>query len=366
MIPIYNSDIKKYTKEAINAIHSGWISNIGEYVELSTKKLCDVLQCSYSILVSNGTCATHCLFLALKFKYPEIKKIYVPNNAYVAAWNSVLMEYTADKIEVMKMNIDTWNIETSEEYIHTLDRGAAVLIVHNLGNIINVPRLKKVRPDLIFIEDNCEGVFGQYDTIYSGTSSLCSSVSFYGNKILTTGEGGAFITNHKDVYDYIKKVYSQGMSETRYLHDVHGYNYRMTNIEAAFLYEQLNDIDTILENKRRIFDTYEVLLQPLIKEGKIKLSQKEEGTKPADWIFALRLVGNTKSIQETSDYFKSKKIDIRPFFYPIHKHKHLSSIVNNDEVSELLNKEIIMIPSSPTITVEEQTYIVVVIGLFLT
>jgi perosamine synthetase len=70
-------------------------------------------------------------------------------------------------------------------------------------------------------------------------------LSFYGNKIITTGEGGAFLTNEQNVYEYIKKVYSQGMSNIRYLHNVHAYNYRMTNIQAAFLYDQLNDIDSI-------------------------------------------------------------------------------------------------------------------------
>jgi perosamine synthetase len=364
MINIYNPDVVKYNAEAIKAVNSGWISNIGEYVELATKKLCEVLNCKYSILVSNGTCATHCLFLAIKFKYPEIKKIYVPNNAYVAAWNAALMSYDVENLEVMKMNVDTWNIETEDDYIKTLDTNSAVLIVHNLGNIVNVPKLKSIRPDLIFVEDNCEGLFGKYNDIYSGTSEdiLCSSMSFYGNKIITTGEGGAFITSHKDLYDHIKKVYSQGMSSTRYLHDVHAYNYRMTNIEAAFLYAQLNDIDHILENKNRIFKNYETLLTPLIEKGKISLFKKEQNTTNANWIFAIRIIGNTRTIEETTLLFKSKNIDIRPFFYPIHKHGHLTSIVNNDAVSELLNREIIMIPSSPTITYEEQKYIVDVIG----
>ena len=104
----------------------------------------------------------------------------------------------------------------------------------------------------------------------------------------------------------------------------------------------------------------------MIEEGKIKLFQKEDHTIHANWIFAIRIVGNTHTIEETTEFFKHKNIDIRPFFYPIHKHGHLSSITNNDAVSELLNKEIIMIPSSPSITLEEQRYIVEVIGLFST
>jgi perosamine synthetase len=367
MINIYEPNIKKYSENAIEAIKSGWISNHGEYIDLSTKKLCNFLNCKYSILLSNGTCATHCLFLSIKYKYPKITKIYVPNNAYVAAWNSTLMVYNIEQIEVMKMNLDTWNIETDEDYIKSLDEKSAVLIVHNLGNIINVPRLKKIRPDLIFVEDNCEGILGKYNGIYSGTgdSTLCSSVSFYGNKNITTGEGGAFITNHADIYEHIKKVYSQGMSSVRYLHDVHAYNYRMTNVQAAFLYEQLNDIDNIFANKKQIFENYEILFKDLINNRKILLFKKEEHTENANWIFSIRIIENRKSIEETTEFFKINNVDIRPFFYPINKHRHLTSIKNNDEISFLLNKEIIMIPSSPTITIVEQQQVVNVVNMFL-
>jgi perosamine synthetase len=367
MINIYEPNIKKYSEKAIDAIKSGWISNHGEYIELSTKKMCDFFNCKYSILLSNGTCATHCLFLSIKYKYPEITKIYVPNNAYVAAWNSTLMVYNIEQIEVMKMNIHTWNIETDENYIKSLDGNSAVLIVHNLGNIINVPRLKKIRPDLIFVEDNCEGMLGKYEGINSGTSdsTLCSSVSFYGNKNITTGEGGAFITNHMDVYEHIKKVYSQGMSSVRYLHDVPAYNYRMTNVQAAFLYEQLGDIDNIIANKKQIFDNYELFFKPLIDSGKVVLFKKEENTESANWIFAIRIIGKIISIEETTDFFKKNNVDIRPFFYPINKHGHLTSIKNNDEISFLLNKEIIMIPSSPNITLIEQQEVVNAVNLFL-
>ena len=367
MISIYDPSIKKYSSSALRAVESGWISNHGEFIVKSTALLNEKVGSKYCILMANGTCATHCLFLSLKHKHPSIEKIYVPNNAYVAAYNTALMVYPLSQLQVMKMNLSTWNIETDEEYIKTLDTNSAVLIVHNLGNIINVPRLKRLRPDLVFVEDNCEGMFGKYETIYSGTSddTLCSSASFYGNKIITSGEGGAFLTNHKDVYEHILQVYSQGMSTTRYLHDVHAYNYRMTNIEAAFLNDQLLDIDSILANKRTIFKTYKDLLAPFVQTGKIALFELEKETYAADWIFALRIIGNRYSIEETSAFFKKHSVDIRPFFYPIHHHAHLSSIDNTDESSILLNKEVIMVPSSPEISLEQQTHVVQTIQLFL-
>lgn len=188
MISIYKPNIKKYTQSSLNAIEDCWISNHGKFIDLANDKLKEYTKSEYSILMANGTCATHCLFLSLKFKYPDLKKIYVSNNCYVAAWNAALMEYKINELEVMKMDIDTWNIDTNEEYIKSLQENSAVLIVHNLGNIINVPKLKRLRPDLIFIEDNCEGMFGKYEETFSGMSesSLCSSCSFYGNKIITT------------------------------------------------------------------------------------------------------------------------------------------------------------------------------------
>lgn len=368
MINIYEPNIKRYTTSALEAIKDGWISNHGKFVELANNKLKEITKTKYSILMSNGTCATHCLFLALKYKYSNIDTIYVPNNCYVAAWNALLMEYKIKQLKVMTMNMETWNINTDEKYIQSLEKNSAVLIVHNLGNIINVPRLKRIRPDLIFVEDNCEGMFGKYEDYYSGMSdsSLCSSCSFYGNKIITTGEGGAFFTQDEDVYNYIKSVYSQGMSQTRYLHNLHAYNYRMTNIQAGFLYDQLNDIESILKNKYKIFKHYNTLLNNLVKLEKIKLIKHEKNTIYSAWIYAMRIVDNTKTIKETIQFFKDNNIDIRPFFYPINAHNHLKYIKNNDETSYVLNKEIIMIPSSPTITYKEQKHVVDVIYEFIT
>ncbi len=169
MISIYNPNISDYIKSAKEAIESGWISNHGIFIEKATNKLKKILNCKNIILMNNGTCATHCLFISLKYKYPHLKKIYIPNNCYVAAWNTLFDEYDKNMVEVMKMDINTWNIDTSEECIKSLEKNAAVLIVHNLGNIVNVPKLKKIRPDLIFVEDCCEGLFGKYENIYTGS-----------------------------------------------------------------------------------------------------------------------------------------------------------------------------------------------------
>ncbi len=365
-ICIYEPYLKNYKKSALDAIESEWISNHGKYIKLATDKLSEYLNVPYVILMANGTCATHCLFISLKYKYPNIKKIYLPNNVYVAVYNCCFMEYSKENIEIMNINENTWNMEESDEYILSLEPESAIVIVHNLGNIINVDRIKELRPDIILLEDNCEGLFGKYNGKYTGTSNsiLCSSISFYGNKTITTGEGGAFLTQDVDLYNYIKKVYSQGMSDRRYVHDTHAYNYRMTNIQAAFLYDQLNDIDTVLNLKRNVFKNYEELLGDLIESGKVSLQKVNNECERANWMFALKLNNNNKTIDELNNYFEENKIEIRPFFYPVTSHLHLSDLKindNNKETSLILNKNIIMIPSYPTLELDKQIYIINII-----
>lgn len=368
IIPIYTPYLSKYKKSAIDAINSEWISNHGIYIEKATNKLKELLGCKYVILMANGTVATHSLFISLKYMYPNINKIYVPNNCYVAVYNCVLMEYELNNMETMHINEDTWNIYDDEEYIKNLEPNSAIVIVHNLGGVVNVDKIKSIRPDIILVEDNCEGLFGKYNCVFTGTSSnvLCSSISFYGNKTITTGEGGAFITNDEKVYNHIKKVYSQGMSSKRYVHEVHAYNYRMTNIQSAFLYDQLCDIDTILQLKENVFKNYEKLLEPLILSGQIKLQISSTNTKRANWMFALRIINNKKSIDDVYNYFLNKDIETRPFFYPVNCHKHLENIkINEVNIPKMLNSEIIMIPSYPELTYDDQVYIVTIINEFV-
>jgi perosamine synthetase len=358
MIPIYKPYLAPYKSSALKAIEDEWISNHGIYVDLATNALKELLGAKYCILMNNGTSTTHCLFKALKFKYPHISKLYVPNNVFIAPWNCALLEYTSEQLEVVKLDPLTMNMETSESYIKTLEENAAVVIVHNLGNIVNVPRLKRLRPDLIFVEDNCEGLFGKYEDQYSGSSeaSLCSAVSFYGNKTITTGEGGAFFTNDFDVYKFMKTYYSHGMSDVRYVHCIEGTNYRMTNIQAGFLYDQLNDIHTILQMKSRVYNTYKSLLTPHIESGSVRLLSHEPHTEHSHWIFSLFISG--LNYNDFERYMNDKNVQVRPLFYDIHAHVHLQDIHKHESSSNQSISSGCMIPSYPELTTEEQMYIV--------
>ena len=346
-----------YKKSAIDAIDTEWISNHGNYVSLATDMITQVIGTKYCILMNNGTSATLCLFKALRYKYPYINKIYVPNNVFVAPWNCCLMEYPEQSMEVMRIDQATLNIDVNEDYINTLEPNSAVCIVHNLGNIVNVPRLKRMRPDLIFIEDNCEGLFGKYEGQYSGTVSLCSSVSFYGNKTITTGEGGAFFTNDEDIFKYIKNIYSHGMSSKRYIHCNLGTNFRMTNIQAGFLYDQLCDIDSIISLKSTIFHNYDTILRSLFDDNLIVPITRDSTTDHSKWMYAV--IVPTILYEDIEKHMKNNGIEIRPFFYDIHQHSHLHSIhVPYDNTFSInITNHCILLPSYPELSYEQQTYI---------
>jgi perosamine synthetase len=176
------------------------------------------------------------------------------------------------------------------------------------------------------------------------------------------------------VYEHILKAHSQGMSAKRYVHEVHAYNYRMTNVQAAFLHDQLSDLDTIVGQKTKVFETYRALLNEydLLRSGRVRLFENEDGTQSTHWIFALRIVGNPKTVDETAEFFDANGIDVRPFFYPIHAHAHLAGLTgdnpnpnHNDPVSVLLNKEILLLPSSPDMTLDEQRRVIEIVHKFI-
>ena len=202
MIPIYQphqfTESIEYAKKAID---SNWISSQGEYLDSCKEIFKNKFGYKYVIFTSNGTTACHLMAEALKFKYPNIKNIVVPNNVYVAAWNTFKMSTDYNLIFV-DADLETWNANYHElENLSPED--TAFLIVHNVGNIINVPKLKKRFPGFVFLEDACEGLMGKYENQYTGSASWVSAFSFFANKNLTSGEGGALVTQDKDIFEYL-------------------------------------------------------------------------------------------------------------------------------------------------------------------
>lgn len=339
--PIYTPNIQPYTTSIHKAIADGWISSQGEFLEKSRAKCSELLGVPYVVMVNNGTSATHLLYKALKYKYPTLSRIYVPDYVFVAVWNCALYEYDPSMISVLKMDPTTLNMCVDEDYIQSLEPNSAVVIVHNVGNVVNVPRLKRIRPDLVFVEDCCEAFLETYEGQVVGSAGLCSAISFFANKLITSGEGGIWYTHDKDLYDFIYKSCHHGMTSERYVYDVLGYNYRMTNLQAALLYDQLCDMDTILRQKRRVYERYCKLLE----------GTTFQVATTGIWMFLLRTPG-----QQLRNQMAHHGIDTRPMFYEVSRHAHLRSI--QSEPQDIGHSELLMLPSSPTLTSFDQCVIV--------
>ena len=191
--------------------------------------------------------------------------------------------------------------------------------------------------------------------MYTGSfeGSLCSSISFYANKTITTGEGGAFLTNDLEIYNHIKKSHSHGMTNKRFIHDQKAYNYRMTNIQAGFLYDQLIDLKSILKKKKQIFDKYDSLFENLIKLKKIIKIKTEKNTESATWMYCI-IIKNL-NYDEFETYMKEKGIEIRPLFYDVRCHNHLKFKVNYEKCQN--STQGVMLPSFSDLKSNDQEYV---------
>lgn len=348
--PYLTADNLSFAHDAIN---SSWISSHGKYLNLIKDDLLNLNGSKHVILCNNGTSATHLMAIGLKYKYPNIKNIIVPNNVYVAAWNSFLSNPIFNLIPI-DSDINSWNIDLKQlDYKLSLfsNKDTAILIVHNMGNVINVPYLKNKYPNYVFIEDNCEGFLGEYDSFKTGSKSLISSVSFFGNKTLTSGEGGALFTNDDDIFEYLNSVRSQGITDKKFIFDKLGYNYRMTNIQAAILKGQIDDISIIREKKENIFRLYKNNLNNI----NVIFQSIEANTKHSNWMFGIRVPGI--NINDLMLNLYQQDIETRPMFPPMSHHEHLVSISGYEEISEILYNSCLILPSHPLLQEKQIIYI---------
>lgn len=346
MIPVYEPYITKASLKYVHeAVDSGWFSK-GKYNQIVQEKLQEFFGVKYVLLVCNGTAATHLAAKALKLKYPKISNIICPNNAYIAAWNSFLFDKDFS-LSYVDADIDTWNFDLNKLNPNPND---AILVVHNIGNIIDVPVLSEKFKNPI-VEDCCEGFLGKYSGKYAGTQALVSSISFFGNKNITCGEGGAVLTNDQEIFEYVDRVHGQGQSNKRFVHNVLGYNYRLTNIQAAILNGQLEILGEIIEKKTNLFSIYKSLLS----HDRIKFQKEDENTIHSKWMFGIRIVGGDYERAEL--FFNNKGIEIRPMFYPVTSHKYIKSNGTDVRVASLLNKECVILPSYPALTKEQQIHV---------
>jgi perosamine synthetase len=243
-----------------DCIKTGWISSQGAYVTKFEDCFGRYVGVPNVLAVSNGTNALHLALVALGLGADD--EIIVPNFTFIAPVNAIL--YVGAKPVLVDVDPETWTIDVELIEKAITKKTKAIVPVHLYGQPASLKRIYEIAQNnnLLVIEDCAEALGSFFDGKHVGTHSDAATYSFYGNKTVTTGEGGVVTFKRKVDLEYARLLRDHGMSkERRYWHEYIGFNYRMTNIQAAIGVAQMERVDAFVEKKRVIAESYSSLLK---------------------------------------------------------------------------------------------------------
>lgn len=321
-IPIAEPDLGPNEEELLlKAYRSGFISSFGEYVTKFEENFAAYCKRKHAIAVSNGTAALHLALLSLNVG--EGDEVIVPSLCFAAVAASVFYVGATPVLVDCVSPDTTMSIAAVREAI--TPRTKAVIAVHSYGNPVDMDPLLELAREHNFkvIEDAAEAHGGLYKGKIVGSLGDIAVFSFYGNKVITTGEGGIVLTDDPDIASKVKFYKNHGMAPTkRYWHPEVGYNYRMTNLQAAIGVAQLERIHEIIEKKDRVFTFYKSSASDLeTKFPGLHINAQREDCVPGKWMVCLLLPENfTANMRDAlCAKLQQKGIDTRPYFYPLHE-----------------------------------------------
>ncbi len=354
-IPVAEPYLGKEEEELVlEGLRSGWVSSIGRFItefEREFAKFCGV---KYAITTSNGTAALHLSLVAANIGPGD--EVIVPSMTFVATANVV--SYTGAKPIFVDSETETWNIDPEKIKEKINQRTKAIIPVHLYGHpaeMGSIMRLAK-KYGLLVIEDAAEAHGAMYKNKMVGSIGDTGCFSFFGNKIITTGEGGMVITNNKILAAKVKMLRDHGYSKKRrYYHPHLGFNYRMTNLQAAMGLAQLRKVSEILKKKRDNAMLYAKYLSPLVPE--ITLHPEAPWAKNVFWMYSILI---HKKRSKTRDFLirelKKAGIDSRPFFFPTHRLTRYKT-AENMPVADMLGTTGINLPSSVNLSEDHIKFI---------
>ena len=354
--PLFNGNEKKYL---CHCIDTGWISSEGEYVKQLEIGVADYVGRKYGIAVCNGSVALDLAVESLQLQ--EGDEVIMPSFTIISCASALVRR--GIKPVLVDSDKDTWNMDVTQIQAKISSKTRAIMVVHIYGLPVDMDPVLAlaIKYGLKIIEDAAEAHGLRYKGKMCGSFGDVSIMSFYPNKHITTGEGGMVLTDSEEIatrcLSYRNLCFKP---ERRFMHEELGYNYRMSNIQAAVGVAQLEKINEHLEIKRKMGQQYTELLS--MQDGfKIAIPK----TNYADniyWVFGILLKEECKLdavdvIRKLGEY----GIGCRPFFYPMHQQPVFKKmgLFNNEHypVSERLAKKGFYIPSGLTLLAEDIQYI---------
>lgn len=370
-IPVYEPTLGEDEKQyVLECLEENWISSRGRFIDRFESQFADYVGIENAIAVTNGTVALHVAFAALGIGHGD--EVICPTLTYIASANAI--RYTGAEPVFVDCDRSSWQIDPEEIRRHIGPKTRAILVVHLYGQPAEMTSIRKVADEfnLKIVEDCAEAIGAKVGDHHVGTFGDVATFSFYGNKTISTGEGGMVVTPDSGLSDRIRHLKGQGLAKDRqYWHDVVGFNYRMTNIAAAIGCGQLNRIDATLQRKREIAIDYRERLSGIFE------FQGESPTTTHGYWMNCFLVSHEHQRESAREFLAERGVETRPVFYPIHtmpmymaEDRTDRGVISLCEKDEFSNSKYIAacginLPSHPSLTDEQVSYVCAALKEFI-
>ena len=335
MIPIAAPFLGEEEKNnVVEAVESGWVSSKGKFINEFEEKFASYCQMPRGIATSNGTAALHLALKALDVK--EGDEVILPSLTFIATANSVL--YCNAKPVFVDSHPDYWCIDPEKIEEAITPKTKAIIPVHLYGHPCDMDPIMSIakKHGISVIEDCAQAHGAIYKGRIVGSIGDINCFSFFGNKLITTGEGGMCLTRNTELADRMRSLRNHGRAGTsEYKHEMLGYNYRMTNMQAALGVAQTEKIGKILRAKKEIEKWYNDILT-----GTVTLPPQMEWAEPICWIYTIL----TDKKEEMTRILEKNDIETRSFFLPIHQQPFYKNNISLP-VAETLFQKGLSLPS---------------------
>ena len=313
--PVMEPCLRGREREYVNdCIDSNWISSQGSYVERFESELSEICGVKSCVATSSGTTALHLALETLGIGFGD--EVIVPNLTFGASVNSIL--HAGATPVLVDVSEHDWTLCPQKVLKAISPNTKAIMPVHLYGNPCQMNSIMSiaVQHDLLVVEDCAEALGAKILGQPVGSFGDAAAFSFFANKVITCGEGGAVMFRDSLSSEKAKMLRDHGMSATKkYWHELVGYNYRMTNIQAAIGCAQLEKLEEFTVKRSQIWASYE---KELLPSGYFKSQKLHAGSEPCHWLFTLVLASNLTCYRDQlSDELRLSGIDTRPIFYPM-------------------------------------------------
>ena len=339
----------------LECVTSGWISSQGRFIGVFEKVFSDFLGGGHAIAVSNGTVALQLALTTLGIGRGD--EVVVPNFTFGASINAII--HSGATPVLADVDPETWTIDLDELKRSITPKTKAVMPVHIYGQPAQIDEIMEMaaKKGILVIEDCAEALGATYKNRRVGLDGDATCFSFFANKSITTGEGGMVVFKNAEMAQRARVLRDHGMNpQQRYWHDYAGFNFRMTNMQAAVGVAQMGRVEELLSQKKAIFQAYDSLLS---KHQGVTLLPKNQWSENSYWLYTVILNGYESAVRDQLiANLGYRGIDARPGFYPMHQMDPYREFGHgNYPVSSYLSANSVSLPSSFGLSNEEVPHI---------